>query len=54
MIVEEERGTYVGNIRHPHNGYYAGDFTTQPSLPDAFQRALMNVDYESSRRETSR
>ena len=25
IAIEEERGTYVGS-RHPHNGYYAGDF----------------------------
>jgi hypothetical protein len=27
-VIEEERGTYVGTITHPHNGYYAGDFRT--------------------------
>jgi len=27
--IEEERGTYVGS-RHPHNGYYAGDFRNVP------------------------
>ena len=26
IVIEEERGTYVGTPRHPHNGYYAGDF----------------------------
>ena len=26
-IVEEEHGTYT-RTPHPHNGYYAGDFTT--------------------------
>ena len=25
-FIEEERGTYVGHV-HPHNGYYAGDFS---------------------------
>jgi hypothetical protein len=29
-IVEEESGTYVRQIRHPHNGYFAGDFSTVP------------------------
>jgi hypothetical protein len=24
-IIEEDRGTYTRS-RHPHNGYYAGDF----------------------------
>ena len=42
-IIEEERGAYVGFV-HPHNGYYAGDFsrrgvrtpmvpTTDPAAP---------------------
>jgi len=26
-LVEEEAGVYSGR-RHPHNGYYAGDFAT--------------------------
>jgi hypothetical protein len=26
IIVEEERGTYRRSM-HPHNGYYAGDFS---------------------------
>jgi hypothetical protein len=25
-IIEQESGTYTGR-RHPHNGYYAGDFS---------------------------
>jgi hypothetical protein len=28
-IIEEESGTYTSR-RHPHNGYYAGDFSTVP------------------------
>jgi hypothetical protein len=28
-IIEEERGTYTGHI-HPHNGYWAGDFSAVP------------------------
>lgn len=28
-VIEEERGTYTGT-RHPHNGYYAGDFSGRP------------------------
>ena len=31
-FVEEEQGTYTGR-QHPHNGYYAGDFSTGPSRP---------------------
>jgi hypothetical protein len=26
IIIEEERGTFVRSP-HPHNGYYAGDFS---------------------------
>ena len=33
-IIEEETGTYRGK-QHPHNGYYAGDFSGQPfNAPD--------------------
>ena len=27
IIIEQESGTDTGRI-HPHNGYYAGDFST--------------------------
>ena len=30
LLIEEESGTYSGRIRHPHNGYYAGDFSQSP------------------------
>jgi hypothetical protein len=26
-LIEEESGTYIARPRHPHNGYYAGDFS---------------------------
>ena len=26
LFIEEESGIYTARIRHPHNGYYAGDF----------------------------
>lgn len=26
IFIEQESGTYTG-FRHPHNGYYAGDFS---------------------------
>ena len=26
LFIEEESGTYTARPRHPHNGYYAGDF----------------------------
>jgi hypothetical protein len=31
LVIEEEHGTYVGAPRHPHNGYYAGDFASRSS-----------------------
>ena len=31
-FVEEEQGTYIGR-QHPHNGYYAGDFSLCPGHP---------------------
>ena len=30
LVIEEERGTCSGFV-HPHNGYYAGDFSTRPA-----------------------
>jgi hypothetical protein len=27
MFIEEESGTCTARSRHPHNGYYAGDFS---------------------------
>lgn len=30
MIIEEESGTYTTPKVHPHNGYYAGDFSSVP------------------------
>ncbi len=30
LIIEEERGEYGGSPRHPHNGYWAGDFSNLP------------------------
>jgi hypothetical protein len=29
-IIEEENGTYTPRSTHPHNGYYAGDFSSVP------------------------
>jgi hypothetical protein len=43
MIIEEETGTYVPTPQHPHNGYYAGDFSQNAWQPDAW-RAVMNID----------
>jgi hypothetical protein len=34
-FIEEESGTYTPRRPHPHNGYYAGDFSTVPfQAPD--------------------
>ena len=30
LNIEEESGSYYPRPRHPHNGYYAGDFSGQP------------------------
>jgi hypothetical protein len=27
MFIEEESGIYTARSRHPHNGYYAADFS---------------------------
>jgi hypothetical protein len=27
LFIEEEAGTYTARSWHPHNGYYAGDFS---------------------------
>lgn len=27
LFIEDESGTYNGQIRHSHNGYFAGDFS---------------------------
>jgi hypothetical protein len=32
-INEEERGTYTGTPRNPHQGYWAGDFTGPSPRP---------------------
>jgi hypothetical protein len=42
LIIEEESGTWTGSI-HPHNGYYAGDFSDVPPLTQSQLDALMTV-----------
>ena len=37
--VEEERGTFVGAPKNPHEGYYAGDFSRRPNELNGFARA---------------
>jgi hypothetical protein len=29
-FIEEESGSYTARFQHPHNGYYAGDFSQTP------------------------
>lgn len=39
MSTEFEQGAYVRPHRHPHNGYYAGDFSHHAfPTPDQLQR----------------
>lgn len=48
-ILEEESGTYTGAPRHPHNGYYAGDFSNAPlTIPE------LRLVLPSARRPASR
>ena len=39
-FVEEESGTYTGSRRHPHNGYYAGDFSQAPLTVPKLRKVL--------------
>ena len=41
LVIEEERGTCTGYV-HPHNGYYAGDFSlrTASTAVEASARVL--------------
>ena len=45
IFIEEESGTYTGRV-HPHNGYYAGDFSSprQDTAP-ASRSGLFSSDY---------
>ena len=60
-IIEEDRGTYVGFVVHPHNSYYAGDFSrrdsrtaTAPNVhPVASTPALALLDRPPRRRPPS-
>ena len=38
LNIEQESGTYTARFRHPHNGYYAGDFS-QTSRSGSERRA---------------
>jgi hypothetical protein len=43
-IIEEESGTYTGQRRHPHNGYYAGDFSQMPLTVPELRSVLYKPD----------
>jgi hypothetical protein len=40
LIIEIESGTWTGEI-HPHNGYYAGDFSDVPPATQSQLAELM-------------
>lgn len=42
LIVEVETGTWTGSI-HPHNGYYAGDFSDAPPPSQSDLDAMITV-----------
>ena len=49
QIVEEEQGTYTGR-RHPHNGYFAGDFGvagTRTTTPPRAVRVMCTASHPS-------
>jgi len=54
LFFETESGTYTGRIRHPHNGYYAGDFSQTPRSeselrgPHAERRDVRRAEAERS------
>jgi hypothetical protein len=47
MVIEEESGTYTART-HPHNGYYAGDFTRIPTRTVSQPAALANLRHPSA------
>ena len=40
LFVEEESGTYTARFQHPHNGYYAGDFSQTSPVRSKLSFAL--------------
>lgn len=51
-FVEEEHGTYTGSPRNPHQGYYAGNFSSHPSTFDGFALAQKYAEPSSTGRST--
>jgi hypothetical protein len=48
LIIEEESGTWTGWI-HPHDGYYAGDFSDVPPPTQSQLDVLMSVFRDATR-----
>jgi hypothetical protein len=40
LLIEHDHGTYSGTVRGKHQGYYAGDFRTQPAGHDSARAAM--------------
>jgi hypothetical protein len=40
LYVEEESGSYTARFQHPHNGYYAGDFSQTSPVSSMVSFAL--------------
>jgi hypothetical protein len=47
LILEQDSGTWTGST-HPHNGYYAGDFSDVPPLTPSQLDTLMAVCRDGS------
>ena len=41
QVIEEEHGTYRTTTKNPHQGYYAGDFSSRSTDLDGFARAVL-------------
>ena len=41
QVIEEEHGTYRATAKNPHQGYYAGDFSSRSTDLDGFARAVL-------------
>jgi hypothetical protein len=54
LVIEEEHGTFSGH-RHPHNGYFAGDFSKSTTAPSSrgMDRRLADgrIEASTARRE---
>ena len=42
MLIESESGTWTGT-QNAHNGYYAGDFSDSPRLPQSRLTAMTSL-----------